>query len=525
VSKGSVFLPAADNQQDRIDFNPPPAPRNIQHQHRTSVHIMAAEDNRARSPATATTQDGAKGAAAALNPAASTNSPAPAANPEKLTPAQLKAKAKAEKQARRAAAKEAKAAAAAAGQPAQQSGSAGADSKGAAKGKGKQEGQQVPPKGVLVHRPSVSGRRPSIMVVEKDARSGIPECFSHIPMAKRIPTSQAHKDVHPAVLAVGQQMATFALKDSISRLKATLLAFRKVSVDGESSSSLKRSLTHPQVIESYETPKGNSLSRHFVPHVLNPQIEYLTECRPMCFAMGNAIRLLKAKVNKFDINTPEDEAKEGLLEWIDFLINERITLAEYVIARNAAQSINDGDTIVTYGRHRLVEKTLLRARREGRSFNVTILDDPYVGEGKELAKVLCHAGIPVLYSPNLGGLRSKVPAASNVFLGGEAIFANGSLHAPSGTADVAMAATNAGAKVIVLCETINFDRERVSVDALTYNEIDPERNTGNCFRLLFDNTHERYITGVITEIEFGGGNSPAQAILALLRKQEDPLIA
>lgn len=63
---------------------------------------------------------------------------------------------------------------------------------------------------------------------ERDARSGIPECFSHIPMAKRIQTSQAHKDVHPAVLAVGQQMATFALKDSIARLEATMLAFRKV---------------------------------------------------------------------------------------------------------------------------------------------------------------------------------------------------------------------------------------------------------------------------------------------------------
>jgi len=48
-------------------------------------------------------------------------------------------------------------------------------------------------------------------------------------MAKRISTSQAHKDVHPAVLAVGQQMATFAIKDSIARLEATLLAFRKVS--------------------------------------------------------------------------------------------------------------------------------------------------------------------------------------------------------------------------------------------------------------------------------------------------------
>src|SRR5689334_2535297 len=104
-----------------------------------------------------------------------------------------------------------------------------------------------------------------------------------------------------------------------------------------------------QVIESYETPKGNSLSRHFIPHVLNPQIEYLTECRPMCFAMGNAIRLLKGRVNQFDIDTAEDEAKEDLLEWIDSLIHERVTLAEDAIAQNAAESINEGDTIITYG--------------------------------------------------------------------------------------------------------------------------------------------------------------------------------
>ncbi|KAL2197544.1 hypothetical protein P885DRAFT_68675 [Corynascus similis CBS 632.67] len=457
-------------------------------------------DNGASSGSAAPTAQ--NGVGDAPTPAKSTTPPE--ANTEKLTPAQLKAKAKAEKAARRAQVKEARAAAPQAS-PALDKGAA-TDAKGV-KGKGRQDGQQSQGKAghLHVHRPSVSGRRPSSPMLEKDNRGAIPDCFSHVPMAKRIPTSQAHKDVHPAVLAVGQQMATFALNDSISRLKATLLAFRKV-------------------IESYETPKGNSLSRHFVPHVLNPQIEYLTECRPMCFAMGNAIRLLKGKVNKFDIDTAEDEAKDGLLEWIDFLIKERITLAEYAIARNAAQSINEGDTILTYSRHRLVEKTLLEAKRDGKSFDVTVIDDPFERNGQELAKTLRQAGIPVLYSPNLGGLRPKVAAASNVFLGGEAIFANGSLHAPSGTADVAMAAMNAGVKVIVLCETINFDRDRVSVDSLTYNEIDPERNTADCFRLLFDNTHDKYITGVITEFESGGGNSPAQAILALLRKQEDPLI-
>lgn len=151
------------------------------------------------------------------------------ADAPKLTPAQMKAKAKAEKAARRAQAKEVKAAVAAAQPP---SGTPGADAKGG-KTKGKQDGSQASGpqsqgKLSLVHRPSISGRRPSIFV-EKDIRSSIPECFSHIPMAKRIPMSQAHKDVHPAVLAAGQQMSTFAIKDSISRLEATLQAFKKVS--------------------------------------------------------------------------------------------------------------------------------------------------------------------------------------------------------------------------------------------------------------------------------------------------------
>ncbi|KAL1841721.1 hypothetical protein VTJ49DRAFT_6695 [Mycothermus thermophilus] len=413
---------------------------------------------------------------------APTNATSAPANTEKLTPAQLKAKAKAEKAARRAQVKEARAAAAAAA-PAPQEKGAAVDGKGG-KPKGKQDGQQLG-----VPRASVSGRRPSMhRVLEKEKEQ------------------EAHKDVHPAVLAVGQMMATYVLNDSIARLKAMLLAFKKV-------------------IESYETPKGSSLSRHFVPHVLNPQIEYLTECRPMCFAMGNAIRLLKGKINKFDIDTPEDEAKEALLEWVDFVINERITLAEYAIALNAAESINEGDTILTYGRHRLVEKALLKAKELGKFFDVIVIDDHFERDGQNLATTLCQAGIHVLYSPNLGGLRPKVAAASNVFLGGEGIFANGSMNARSGTADVAMAAANAGVKVMVLCESINFDRDRVSVDSMTYNEVDPERNTPDFFRVLYDNTHDKYISGVMTEFESGGGSSPAQAILALLRKQEDPLIA
>lgn len=170
-------------------------------------------------------------------PTTATESPAsaPAGTP-KLSNAELKAKAKAEKAARRAQAKEAKVAQTPA---TPQSGAAGGDGKGGAKsGKGKQDAQQqqgLTPGGAAgrsshQRRPSAMGRRPSIVAaVEKDVRADIPDCFSHIPMAKRIATSLAHKDVHPAALALGQQMAAFAVRDSIDRLKCTLMAFKQVS--------------------------------------------------------------------------------------------------------------------------------------------------------------------------------------------------------------------------------------------------------------------------------------------------------
>src|SRR5271168_3537424 len=92
----------------------------------------------------------------------------------------------------------------------------------------------------------------------------------------------------------------------------------------------------PQVIESYTTPPGNSLTRHLTSHVLSPQIEYLASCRPLSISMGNAIRWLKLEISKVDIDVPEAEAKKGLCNAIDVFIRERVTFADQVIAQSAA---------------------------------------------------------------------------------------------------------------------------------------------------------------------------------------------
>ena len=134
---------------------------------------------------------------------------------KKPSNAELKKKAKEEKAARRAQAK-----ASQASQP--QGGQAGSEGKGG-KGKAKPDGvpsQQQQPKG--------GAPKQVVPVVPKKPKSQIPEFFSHLSMAKRIPYTQADKDVHPSVLLLGQYMSTFELSHATARTEATLLALKQV---------------------------------------------------------------------------------------------------------------------------------------------------------------------------------------------------------------------------------------------------------------------------------------------------------
>ncbi|GAW12449.1 hypothetical protein ANO14919_018170 [Xylariales sp. No.14919] len=420
---------------------------------------------------------------------------APPAAP-KLSNAELKAKSKAEKQARRAQAKASKDATpggAPAPGSAGQSGHPATEPKGN-KAKGKSDG--APPVGLGAGR--ATGARGSVPTIPPKPESSIPECFSHLSMAKRLPITQADKDVHPTVLTLGQQMATFAIDESITRLKATLLAFKKV-------------------IDSYTTPPGNTLARHLTPHVLNPQIEYLSACRPMCFSMGNAIRWLKLQVSKIDPDVPDIDAKKQLCASIDAFIQERINFADVVITQKAADYIQNGDAVLVYGRNTLVQRTLLHARLvDGKKFDVIIIDDPYERQGQALAKTLTAEGIKVSYSGDFGALQYQVKLADRIILGAEGMFSNGALYGRCGTSDLAIAAKDSGKQVYALCETINIT-ERVSTDSLTYNEIDPERCSGSSFRLLYDTTPSHYLSTVVTEIS----SAQPTSVSYLLRKLED----
>lgn len=260
------------------------------------------------------------------------------------------------------------------------------------------------------------------------------------------------------------------------------------------------------------------MSRHFTSHVLNPQVEYLSACRPMCFSMGNAVRWLKLQVSKIDVDMPEADAKKHLTEAIDNFLRERIHVADVVIVEFAADLISpEGDLIVTFMHHPLVERALLHARVEQKKdFRVMIIDDPFEPTGRALVPRLSDKGIHVSYVPHIAALGTLLQEASLVFFGAESMFSNGAMYARAGTCDVALFANDLGVPVIGLCSTISFT-ERVAIDSQTYNEIDPDNHTADNFRLLFDTTPDKYITAVVTEL---GKTAPA-SVPIIMRKLEE----
>lgn len=180
------------------------------------------------------------------------------AGEKKLSGAELKKKAKEEKAARRA---QAKAAQTSQGQPSGGQEGAGDGGKGG-KGKPKQDGQAGGQ-----HKGHHAKPAAAAPVVPKEVKPAVPECFGHLSMARRINITQADKDVDPAVLVLGQHMSTFALSDSITRLEATLYAFKKVMrhalqlrlIGNSKSNPPQRLLTHTQLPSE---PPSHATSPH-----------------------------------------------------------------------------------------------------------------------------------------------------------------------------------------------------------------------------------------------------------------------
>lgn len=102
-----------------------------------------------------------------------------------------------------------------------------------------------------------------------------------------------------------------------------------------------------QVINDFESPSGI----FFKDFDIKPYVQFMVDCRPRSISMANAINYIKVAIGETKKFSEEQEAKEYVIEKIDKFLQDRITVADEIIASTASNRINDGDVILTYARH------------------------------------------------------------------------------------------------------------------------------------------------------------------------------
>ncbi|GBF93276.1 translation initiation factor eIF-2B subunit delta [Raphidocelis subcapitata] len=288
----------------------------------------------------------------------------------------------------------------------------------------------------------------------KHAAGASTELFAHLQQFRAITVESILQQrdaasMHPAVVALALQYADGSIGGGTARCVALLHALA-------------------QLIADYKTPPGKSLPRDLMAQV-NASVDFLVRCRPLGVSMGNAIKFLKLCISRIDPNAPEAGAKEELLKQLADFVQEKVVVADRVLAGNAVAKIYDGDVVMTYSASQVVLEVLLRAHAAGRRFRVVIVDSRPECGGRQLLRRLLDANVPCTYTL-LSGLSYAIKEVTKVILGAAAVLSNGTVVSRAGSASVAMMAAAAGRPVLVCCETLKF-HERVQLDSITHNEL------------------------------------------------------
>ena len=287
-----------------------------------------------------------------------------------------------------------------------------------------------------------------------------------------------------------------------------------------------------QVLKDYKYTNDDGkddYKSHLDHAVLKASFQFwTTECRPHCVSMGNAFTFVKSAVASLDRETSLMEAKALLLESMERYLVERLDVADQAMAEHAMKKLTRGDVVLTYGYSEAVAVILTKAQQEHglTDLAVWVVDAGPQFHGKTMLKTLQEAGVRCGYVL-LHSVSYILPHVTKVFLGASALFSNGSIYAPAGTACVAMLATQDSSNnipTLICCESYKISN-KVQLESITHNELgDPKALAGSrrnsevqnlkCLNLLYDVTPSEYVSGIVTEL----GIIPPTSVAVLLRE-------
>ena len=225
-------------------------------------------------------------------------------------------------------------------------------------------------------------------------------------------------------------------------------------------------VTFCKIIQDYNAPYDKNLSRDLDKHI-SKQFDYLVHCRQHSIGMGNIIKFLRFVISNVNPELSESAAKESIINSLLTFFEERITFARKSIATYFTSALRDGDVILTFGSSPLI-RYILQVASTTKQFRLIVVDTRPLNEGLKTLSSLSST-VRCIYTP-LSGAAAAMRNATRVILGASALFSNGAVLAPAGTAMVAALAKAQRVPVIFAAESYKFS-EKVQLDSIVFNEL------------------------------------------------------
>ncbi|HPR66679.1 MAG TPA: ribose 1,5-bisphosphate isomerase [Methanothrix sp.] len=229
--------------------------------------------------------------------------------------------------------------------------------------------------------------------------------------------------------------------------------------------------------------------------------DVLLDTRPTAVSLSNAIRMVM-RYRGDDL----DSARRSLAKNADDFV-ERSLLAVERIGEIGSRRIRDGDVILTHCNSSVALSIIKTAFDSGKDIKVIATESRPRYQGHLTIKALDGWGIATQLIVD-SAVRTVINEVDEVIVGADVVTANGSLVNKIGTAQIALAASEARTSFMVAAETYKFSPqtlmgELVPIEMRAAEEVYPEISELKHVRVrnpAFDVTPHQYIDVICTEV-------------------------
>jgi ribose 1,5-bisphosphate isomerase len=238
-------------------------------------------------------------------------------------------------------------------------------------------------------------------------------------------------------------------------------------------------------------------------------LKELSDAKEVLFASRETEPLMRNAIRHV-IHAVESSDKETMKELVTVVSQvssqflESLERSKEKIAEVGSKRVSNSSKVLTHCHSSTVTNMLLRAKQEGKSFEVVCTESRPVFQGRITAKEMLDAGIETTLIVD-SAVRYFMNEVDLVVVGADAITSEGNIINKIGTSMVALAAKEARTPFYVVSELLKFDPVTIHGDYEIIEERSPrevwkDAPSGLTIRNpAFDVTRREFIHGIICE--------------------------